>query len=216
MGEGKVQGQQPQVKVTWVSWIALFILIVLFSGLLQHAPAPWKAFDYFNLLGNFGSVYEKVTFVGKGGAGAKEALLQAFTLIPAICLAVALINVVESCGGLMAAEKLFRPLLRPLLGIPGVAGITFIASFTSLDIAAVMTKELSEQGLLTEEERAVFVAYQYAGSAVIMNMINTMAPLLPIVLLAVGPIIALLIVCKLLGANLLRLWLAMKKKKGVA
>ncbi len=207
------QNQASQVKVTWVSWVALFILIVLFSGVLQKAPAPWKAFDFANLVGNFGAIYQKVNFVGKGGAGAREALLFTFTLIPTVCLAVGLINVVESCGGLMAAEKLFRPLLRPLLGIPGVAGISFIASFTSSDIAAFMTKGLVEDGLMTDEERAVYVAYQYAGSAVIMNTINTQAPLLPIALMALGPIILLEMVCKIFGANLLRLYIALQRKK---
>lgn len=209
--EGKQN--QERAKVTWVSWVALFILIVLFSGVLQHADAPWRAFDFSNLVGKFGTIYEKANFVGKGGSGAREALLFTFTLIPTVCLAVGLINVVESCGGLMAAEKLFRPLLKPLLGIPGVAGISFIASFTSSDIAAFMTKGLVEEGLMTDEERAVFVAYQYAGSGVIMNTINTQAPLLPIALMALGPIILLELVCKIFGANVLRLWIRLQKKK---
>ena len=66
---------------------------------------------------------------------------------------------------------------------------------------------------MTDDERTIFVAYQYAGSAVILNTINTQAPLLPIALIAVGPIILIEIFCKLLGANMIRLYIKMKNKK---
>jgi len=73
-----------------------------------------------------------------------------------------------------------------------------------------MTKELVESGDMTDDERTIFVAYQYAGSAVILNTIHTQAPLLPIALMAVGPIILIEIFCKLLGANMIRLYIKMK------
>ncbi|NJB08537.1 hypothetical protein GSQ22_22785, partial [Clostridioides difficile] len=95
--------------------------------------------------------------------------LFALTLIPTVCFAVGLIDVVESMGGMKAASKIFNPLLRPLLGIPGIAGIAFVSSFTSSDVASIMTKELFESGEITDDERTIFVAYQYAGSAVILN-----------------------------------------------
>ncbi len=134
-----------------------------------------------------------------------------------VCLAVGLIDVVESMGAMDAAAKLFNPLLRPLLGIPGIAGISFVASFTSSDIASFMTKELVETGHMTDDERTIYVAYQYAGSAVVLNTINTQAPLLSISLLAIGPIILIEIVCKILGANLVRLIIGIgsKKERGV-
>ena len=50
-----------------------------------------------------------------------------------------------------------------------------------------------------------FVAYQYAASAVIINTISTQAPLLPIIKLAVGPVIVYLWIFKVLGANIMRL-----------
>ena len=115
-----------------------------------------------------------------------------------------------------AASKIFNPLLRPLLGIPGIAGIAFVSSFTSSDVASIMTKELFESGEITDDERTIFVAYQYAGSAVILNTINTQAPLLPIALLALGPIILIEIFCKILGANLVRLIIGVRNKKNKA
>ena len=179
----------------------------------QDADNFLKAFDFANLTGSFGQVVDGVDFTGKGGTGAKDGFLFALTLVPTVALAVGIIDVVESMGAMKAAAKIFNPILRPLLGIPGTAGVAFVSSFTSSDVASIMTKELVESGDMTDDERTIFVAYQYAGSAVILNTINTQAPLLPIALMAVGPIILIEIFCKLLGANMIRLYIKMKNKK---
>jgi nucleoside recognition membrane protein YjiH len=202
-----------QEKISWQAWISLIILVVLFSGIFQNSEGVLSAFDFANLTGKFGNIYENIDFQGKGGTGAREGFLFTLTLIPTVCLAVGLIDVVEHMGALKAAAKLFNPLLRPMLGIPGIAGITFVASFTSSDIGSFMTKELVESGYMTDDERTIFVAYQYAGSAVILNTINTQAPLLPISLLAVGPIILIEMFCKILGANLVRIIIKVRNKK---
>lgn len=68
-----------------------------------------------------------------------------------------------------------------------------------------MTKKAYQQGEITDRERTIFVAYQYAASAVIINTISTQAPLLPIIKLAVGPVIVYLWIFKVLGANIMRL-----------
>lgn len=200
-------------KVSWKGWLSLFVLMVLFSGIFQKASAPWAALDFANLCGKFGVIADGANFQGKGGLGAREGFLFALTLIPTVCLAVGLIDVVEHLGAMKAAARLFNPILRPLMGIPGVTGIAFVSSFTSSDIGAVMTKQLYEEGLITDDERTIFVAYQYAGSAVILNTINTQAPLLPFALLALGPIIVIEWFCKVLGANVVRIILKMGRKK---
>ncbi|HBG2329774.1 hypothetical protein KWW92_15440 [Clostridioides difficile] len=203
-------------KVTWKGYLSLFVLIVLFSGVFKDSQGFLKALDFANLTGSFDTIADGVDFMGKGGTGAKDGFLFALTLIPTVCFAVGLIDVVESMGGMKAASKIFNPLLRPLLGIPGIAGIAFVSSFTSSDVASIMTKELFESGEITDDERTIFVAYQYAGSAVILNTINTQAPLLPIALLALGPIILIEIFCKILGANLVRLIIGVRNKKNKA
>ena len=43
-----------------------------------------------------------------------------------------------------------------------------------------MTRELYEDGEITDDERTIFVAYQYAGSACINNTITGGAPLVAI------------------------------------
>ncbi len=200
-------------KVTWQGWLSFIILVVLFSGAFANADNFLKAFDFGNLTGAFGKISGNTIFTGKGGTGAREGMMYGLTLIPTVMLAVGLIDVVEAKGGLRAAEQLFRPILRPLLGIPGVAGISFIASFTSSDVAAVMTKELVENGEMTDDERTVYLAYQYASSGLIMNLINTQAPLLPIVVFALGPLLIILFVLKVVGANLMRIYLKFYNKK---
>lgn len=200
-------------KVGWKGWVSLFILIIVFSGIFQKAEGPLKALDLSNLIGQFGKIGDGGNFRGAGGTGARDGFLFTLTLIPTTCLAVGLIDIVEHMGGMKAAAKLFNPILKPLLGIPGTAGLAFVSSFTSSDIAAFMTKELVDNEHITDDERTVFVTYQYAGSAVVLNTIGTQAPLLPIVVMAVGPIIVILWICKVFGANLIRLIIRLNNKK---
>lgn len=210
-----VQQVQPslQEKLTWKGWVSLFALMILLSGIFTKSEGFLRAFDFTNLSGSFGTIYENVTFQGKGGSGAREGVMVAISLIPMTAFATALIDVCQSLGAMKAAEILFRPLLKPLYGIPGICGIAFVASFTSSDLGAIMTKQLFQDGLITDDERTVFVSYQYAGTAVIGNTISTQAPLLPISLLALGPVIGVLFICKTIGANIVRLILMLNNKK---
>jgi nucleoside recognition membrane protein YjiH len=93
------------------------------------------------------------------------------------------------------------------MGIPGATGLAFVSSLTSSDVGAVMTKGLVEDKMMTDNERTIFVSYQYAGSAVVTNTFGTGAALLPISVLPVGVIIGLIFVVKVMGANLVRLYL---------
>lgn len=196
-----------EYKVTWKGWLSLTILVISLSGVFGKAEAPWRALDFMVLTGNFGEVAKGIIFTGKGGAGAREGFMFALTLIPTIMFALGAIQVAESLGALRAAEIIFRPILRPVMGIPGASGLAFVSSFTSSDVGAVMTKGLVEDKMMTEEERAIFVAYQYAGSAPIANTFGTGGPLLPITVLPVGIIILLIFIVKIIGANLVRAYI---------
>ena len=77
----------------------------------------------------------------------------------------------------------------------------------------MLTKELYDNGQITDDERTILVSFMYPGSAPIGNMISTQAAVLPIAVLAMGPLILLVIFCKLVGANIVRLIVMPGKKK---
>lgn len=196
------------------AWIALIFLILILSGAFRTAEGPIKVLDFTNLSGAFGKIGDTgANLIGKGGTGAKDGFMAGFNLIPPVMFFCGLLAVFEDLGAFKASTILFRPLLKPLLGIPGKCGIAFISSFTGSDVAALLTRELYDEGSITDDERTIFVAYQYAGSACINNTITGGAPLIAICPIALGPIIIIQFVCKVVGANIVRLVLALKRKK---
>ena len=209
-----MENKQNNEKIGIVAWLSLIVLILILSGAFRTAEGPIKVLDFTNLCGSFGKIGDTgANLIGKGGTGAKDGFMAGFNLIPSFMFFCGLLGVFEQLGAFKASDILFRPLLKPLLGIPGKCGIAFISSFTGSDGAAVMTKELYEEGPITDDERTVFVAYQYAGSACINNTITGGAPLVAICPVAIGPCILIMVFCKLVGANIMRLILAMKNRK---
>lgn len=91
-------------------WLALFVLCIMFSGILKNVDGPLKALDFSNLVGSWGAIGESgQNFIGKGGTGAREGMMQALSLIPAIAFAVAIIDVVTQLGAIDAGVKIFAP-----------------------------------------------------------------------------------------------------------
>ena len=50
------------------------------------------------------------------------------------------------------------PVLKPLLGIPGICSLALIANLQNTDAAAGMTKELAQEGEITERDKVIFAA----------------------------------------------------------
>lgn len=194
-------------KLTWKSWVSLLFLIILFSGAFENSNTILRALDLNVLTGQFGVIADGLDFTGTDGTGAKAGFLFALSLLPITALSMGILDVVESMGAMEAARRVFSPILRPIWGFSGNAGVAFIASFTSSDITAVMTKRLYEEGKLTDDERTIFAAYQYSSSAVIGNVISTQAPLLPIIVYPMGAIIVILVIFKTFGSTCMRLWI---------
>lgn len=206
-------------KVGIGAYIALIFAIVFFSGIFGGFDSWIKIFDFTTLSGSFGHIAEKFSFRGAGGNGARDGFLFSMYLTPSVILALAFVAVVEHYGALEAARKLLTPLLRPLLGIPGVAGLAMITSLQSTDGGAAMTLALSQENEVTDKEKTIFASWQFSAGATITNYFASSAALYALTLPGGGlavkvPLIVpftLILILKFCGANVVRIYLKAKE-----
>jgi nucleoside recognition membrane protein YjiH len=215
--EERAMEEEKKFKVGWAGYVALVFAILFFSGLFASAKG-WPAIFDFNVInGKFGTMTDgaKATFAGLGGKGARDGFLFAISLIPAVMLALGVVEVVEHLGGLRAAQKLLTPILRPLLGIPGVAGLALVSSLQSTDAGGGMTRALKDEGLIDEREKTIFAAFQFSAGGTIVNYFSSGAALFS--LMAVPIIVPLMVMfaLKVFGANLMRLYMKRFSQGGV-
>ncbi|MBC3211083.1 nucleoside recognition domain-containing protein [Serratia fonticola] len=217
--------------VHWGAYVALLFAMVFFSGLLG-GKEWYGVFDFTTLNGSFGRVVSGVTqsnealnvsnstFRGTGGNGAMDGFLFAFGLIPAVMFALGMINVLEHYGALNAARKLLTPLLRPLLGLRGNTGLALIGSLQSTDVGASLTRKLADEAQITENEKDVFTMFQFSAGAMITNFFSSGAILFTLVAAdgtlavpaSIGLCILVMFFMKIVGANILRLLLKMRRQ----
>ena len=199
----------PKVRVPWYGYAAFLVAVLMFSGLFSSADGPLKALDFNVLCGSFGNISadKAMNFRGAGGSGAKDGFIFALTLIPAVILALGLVNVIDGLGGLKAAEKIMTPILKPLLGVPGITALANIANIQSTDEAAGMVKELKDNDEITDKERSIIIAYQTSGSATITNYFSSGAAAFAFITAPIILPIIVIFVFKIVGANLMRLYL---------
>ena len=211
--EGKKYSEQ--VTVRWYGYIVLILTILFFSGVFSSAEGPIKALDFTNISGSFGSLGEITEdagtlasdFRGTGGSGARDAWLFALTLVPAVMLALGVVKVVEYLDGLRAAQKLLTPLLMPLMGIPGICGLTLIASLQSTDAGASMTAELAQEGMIDEKQKTIFACFQFSAGATLTNYLSSCAALFPFLSVPIIIPVVVVFVFKIFGANMTRIYL---------
>ena len=218
MSEEKKESCETQsVKVPWTGYIALVFAVVFFSGLLASQKGWITAFDFNALAGKFGVMKDaaKATFQGQGGFGARDGFMFGVGLLPSVMLALGMVEIVDHLGGLKAAEKLLTPILRPLLGIPGVAGLAMVTSFQSTDAGAGMTRMLRETGSITENEKTVFCAFQFSAGGTVTNYLASGAALFSFVTVPIVLPLVLIFVLKIFGANLVRIYLNRFEKESV-
>lgn len=190
-------------------YIVLFFAICIFSGAFGNIEGWWswlKIFDFDTLNGQFGKIKElnKQTFAGTGGFGARDGFLFGFGLLPGVMLALGVIEVVERYGGLKAAQKLMTPVLRPILGIPGVTGLALVSSLQSTDAGAGMTKALYEEKLINDKERLIFAAFQFTAGGTITNYLSTGSALFSFLTVPIMWPLIILFIMKIVGANIMR------------
>lgn len=203
----KITGENSKERISIAGAITLLLAIVIFSGFLNSAHGWSTAFDFVTLSGKFGTMKNAATatFMGAGGSGAREGFLLAFSLVPGIMLAMGIVSVVEHTGGLKVAQRLLTPLLRPLMGLPGSVSLALITSLQSTDAGAGMTKNLFDEGLITEKERVIFVQFQFSGCAVINNYLTLGSMVFASVLVPIVIPLVLVLFLKVFAANVTRL-----------
>ncbi|SEJ75132.1 Nucleoside recognition [Propionispira arboris] len=209
MDEQKTEQAEPNKisKVPIIGYIVLFLGIIFFSGIFTDAKGIEAAFDFNAINGAFGKIKEGGSFLGIDGTGAKNGFMFAITLVPPTMLSLGVVAVIEHLGGLRAAQRILTPLLQPLMGLPGVVGLALVSSTQSTDAGAGMTKMLREQNLITEEQRTVFVAFQFSAGAAIGNFLSTGIALFAFSTVPIIFPLCLIMVLKVVGANLMRLYI---------
>lgn len=211
--------QQQVNTVPWYGYLALIFAIVFFSGIFATAKGPLAALDFGQLAGKFGTLTgingKAATFSGQGGVGAREGFMFALSLFPSVMFALGIVEVIDYLGGLKAAQKLLTPILRPLLGIPGIAGLALVSSFQSADAGSGMTKALRENGEFTEKERIIFTAFQFSAGGTITNYLAIGAALFPALLVPIMVPLLLNICIKFVGANFVRIYLKRFKEEEI-
>lgn len=197
-----------KISVPWYGYVVFILAILLFSGIFSSSDGVLRALDFNVLNGSFGQIPtdKAMSFRGAGGSGAKDGFLFAFELMPAVILALGIVNVIDGLGGLKAAQRLMNPLLKPLLGVPGISALANIANMQSTDAAAGMIKELVDDGKLTDKERSVVMTYQTSGSAFITNYFSSGAAAFSIILVPIIVPLFVIFIFKIVGANLMRLY----------
>lgn len=220
--KSKEKKEKEEVKVHWYGYLVLLIAILFFSGAFTSAQGPLKALDFTNLAGSFGKLGTLTegagklasNFRGTGGAGARDGWMFALTLFPTVMFALGVVKVIEFLDGLKAAQKLLTPLLRPLLGLPGISGLTLIASLQSADAGASMLNNLSKEGQVTEKEKNIFAAFQFSGGGTLTNYLSSCAALFTFMTVPILVPLVVVVVFKIFGANLMRIYLNKVCKEG--
>lgn len=214
--EKKTPDLLQSVKVPWYGYVALLFAIVFFSGLFAKSKGWITVLDFNTINGTYGVMKDatKATFQGQGGTGARDGFLFALGLVPAVMLALGVVEVVDHLGGLKAGQKLLTPILRPLLGIPGIAGLALVTSLQSTDAGAGMTRMLRESNFVTEKEKTVFCAFQFSAGGTITNYLSSGAALFSFLTVPIILPLAVIFVMKVFGANVMRLYLNRVEKEG--
>lgn len=220
------QTQIDKENVTIGCYISLALAIVFFSGIAAGSSYFWSFLDFTTLMGSAGKVVGKVTETadgvsttmttlrGLGGSGAIDGFMLAISLIiPGVMLAMGMITVFEHYGALKAARKLLTPILQFLIGVPGTATLALIACLQSTDGGAALTRQLKDSGALSYTEINNFSAFQMVACAPITNFVTFSAAVLAFsnadgssaVPLSMGTGLAVLLIAKVIGANIMRL-----------
>lgn len=205
------------IKIGVKAYISLIVAILFFSGLFLNVDGfKWlSAFDFTTLGGFFGTMQhpEKNTFVGEGGISAKAGFLFALSLVPTVMLALGVLEIFTHYGAIRAAHKLLTPLLKPILGLPGLTGLALITDLQSTDAGAALTKELYDEKVIGKKELVIMGAWQYSGAGLINNYFAIGSAMFAWLTVPVVIPLILMFIMKFVGAIFVRIALNVVYKK---
>lgn len=208
--------------VPWYAYLTLLLTVLFLSGLFTGDSGVFSALDYSNVLGKFGklgTVTEGVgvklasSFRGMGGSGVRDGFIISLTFAPAIMLAFGVIEIYNDFKGLDAAQKLFSPILKPLLGLPGTSALAMISSITSSDAGAGITKSLHDGGHLNDNQLIILTTFMFSAPSILVNLYALGAPLNALVPIQISIPLLVILAMKFFGAILCRAYLALTSKK---
>lgn len=204
-----------QTKAGVKGYAALVLAVLFFSGLFTNAQGPLRVLDFTTLFGETNVIVEgaRPGFASVGASGVQAGFAHALSIAPGVWLAVAMIAVIDYMGGLKAAQQLLSPILRPIMGVPGNSALALIANWQSSDTGGAIAKDLLSNGLISEKERDIVVAYQFSAAACVGMYFSNGAMLFPFLTKPIGVGILLIMVLKFVGANLMRLYINWETKK---
>ncbi|MGQ0287350.1 nucleoside recognition domain-containing protein [Pasteurellaceae bacterium 22721_9_1] len=196
------------LKTLIIGTLSLLCAVVFFGGFAKEIFGG--IFDFGKLTGHFPEWLKT-----SGGTSAKGGFLFALTLVPSVMLALGFVAIFEHYGALIAASKWLSPILKPLVGIPGVCSISLIASTQSTDAGSSTTKFLRNEGQITHKELLIFAAFQFSAGAFLTNFLASFAPLLLLtdkannsVPMSIAMCLGVIFLFKVFGANLMRLYVS--------
>lgn len=193
-------------------YVALAVFVAVFSGVFRYGPECLEVFDFMGLLGRYGETFAALGFKDPAASGIRAGFCFAIALFPGVMLAMGILSLAEHFGAFAAAERLLSPVLKPLLGLPGVSGLALVSSLQSSDAGAAMTRELVEQGRLSERQAAVFAAFQFSSGGTVGVVMSAIPVLVAGLVLPVAAVLAVILAVKLAGANVLRVWTAFSRR----
>ncbi len=211
-----VAGELATEKVGIKGYLAFFLTIIFFSGVFSGTDSWWRVFDFSVLNGLFGQLPgangATTSFRGAGGAGAKDGFLFALELAPSVILSGDYFNYRWSWW-ITRRAAVNDACAKTVVGHSRICSLALIANLQNTDAAAGMTKELAQEGEITERDKVIFAAYQTSGSAIITNYFSSGVAVFAFLGTSVIVPLAVILVFKFVGANILRVWLNFEERR---
>ena len=208
-------------QAPWHGYVALFLILVSLTGVFRNSNTILSAIDYQNMLGQFGTIAESDeiagvavagNFQGTGGYGVRDGFLLGFAIAPAIILVYGMIKLYEDLKGPQAAEIIFNPILKPLMGLPGAAALPVISALTSGDAAIGIAKDLYLEGVLSRQQQIILTTFIFSAAAILVNLPIFITPVESYLTVSVSVILVVILVMKLIAVNLLRLYFNVRQR----